>query len=54
MAAKTPGSPDMPSENRSPGAALSLKTASAGGGNTPDGKVGSDHPCDPWDAAATV
>ncbi|CAM5311555.1 carboxylic ester hydrolase [Streptomyces spiroverticillatus] len=47
------GQPAMPAENRTPGTVLSLKTASAGG-NTLDGKVGSDHQCDLWDAAATA
>ncbi|MFI5804932.1 carboxylesterase/lipase family protein [Streptomyces sp. NPDC051561] len=47
------GQPDMPTQNRTPGTVLSLKTDSAGG-NTFDSKVGSDHLCDLWDAAATA
>ncbi|MFJ2744620.1 carboxylesterase/lipase family protein [Streptomyces sp. NPDC087440] len=52
-APRAAGQPAMPTQNRTPGTVLSLKTASAGG-NTRDGKAATDHQCDLWDAAATA
>ncbi|MFC8661991.1 carboxylesterase/lipase family protein [Streptomyces sp. NPDC057199] len=46
------GQPEMPDQHATPGMALTLRTASAGG-NTPTRTLYSDHKCDLWDAVAS-